>query len=186
MKQAGKESTHREYRYSDRVIKAKKIYQIGEPIVPGKDFFKMVEHYLRLQKWIETHIDNNLAIVKKVEEHGESAYLKPLFKAILLDYFDRFGIIESDADAAIKKLCKWAYMVRLDLDYLGPKTPNRYALGAYGTQSKYSNNIPMFAKVKTAVEHTEVIDIHLTQSPPPTEGDKYHELRESLDKLGND
>ena len=77
-----------------------------------------------------------------------------MFEAVLLCYFDRFGCgDESDRKIAIQKLCKWAYTVRLDRDYLFKSVINKYALGGEGN---YTNKIPMFAKIKNAREHTEI------------------------------
>ena len=107
-----------------------------------------------------------------------------MFAAVLLDYFDRFGTDPAaNPELAIRKLCKWAFSVRLDVDYLGPKTPNKYALGN-GTQSAYSNAIPMFFRIKTAVEPAEVTNIPLnTPSPRGGGDDKFSELRKTLEEL---
>ncbi len=174
--------------YALRAAAAKNEFQIGEPILPGRGFFEMVEHYFRLCEKVKNRLKKLTEEDKVVETARRccgSKYLETLFDSVLLDYFDRFGLAEdSKPELAIRKLCKWAFLVRLDVDCLGPKTPNRYALGAKGMQSKYTNNIPMFAKIKTAMTPAEVTNINLeTPSLPDGSEDSYPELRNALKAL---
>lgn len=169
----------KEYGYVSRAEAAHDKFQIGEPIVPGEDFFTMVEYYFGLCQVIDQHVSKVKEVVW-IEKKCNSKHLSPLFRAILLDYFDRFGFKDSEPVLAIKKLCKWAFMVRLDLKRLGPRTPNNYALGGDGN---YSNKIPMFAMVKTAVEHTDVINVRLNNPSTNEIDDKNSELRKALEDL---
>lgn len=150
-----------EYTYIQRACAVGEKYQIGEPFAPGATFFRFVEHYFKLKAEINAWIDN-IDSVKKVRENccqGEGAkHVERLFASVLLAYFDRFGLEESDPQVAIRKLCQWAYMVRLDLDYLGPKTPNKYAVGGDGN---YSNRVAIFAKIRNAALHTEICNLDL-------------------------
>ncbi|MBR3923255.1 MAG: DUF262 domain-containing protein, partial [Kiritimatiellae bacterium] len=178
----------KKFGYALRAAAAEDKFQIGEPIVPGRGFFKMVEHYLELCDKVKDRLKkltNEDTVVKTARRCCGSKYLESLFDAVLLDYFDRFGLGEdSKPELAIRKLCKWAFLVRLDVDCLGPKTPNRYALGAKGMQSKYSNNIPMFAIIKSAMDPAEVMNINLeTPSLPDGSEDSYPELRNALKAL---
>lgn len=171
------------YGYVERAYAAKCHFQIGEPIIPGEEFFLMVSHYLEMLQAINERIGKSQE-VQNAQDHCGSSYLPPLFRAVLLDYFDRFGFEDSDPELAIQNLCKWAFAVRLDVEYLGPKTPNRYALGPDGTPNKYTNFFPMFYIIKTAVMHTEVTNIHLNiPSFDGTGEDGHSELRSALQSL---
>lgn len=179
----GSEPKAKPYGYVNRAVESKQCFQIGEPFVPGGDFFAMVESYFDLIQVID-ELAENIKAVKAAKNSCDSKYLDQLFAAVLLDYFDRFGTDPAaNPELAIRKLCKWAFSVRLDVDYLGPKTPNKYALGN-GTQSAYSNAIPMFFRIKTAVEPAEVTNIPLnTPSPRGGGDDKFSELRKTLEEL---
>ena len=167
------------YGYVSRAVGSNNRFQIGEPFVPGGDFFTMVEHYFDLYREIRKRV-KSMKEVELAKTSCRSKYLEPLFDAVLLDYFDRFGLEDAaEPELAIRKLCKWAFSVRLDVEYLGPKTPNKYALGN-GTQSDYSNPIPMFFRIKTAVEPTEVTSIRLV-TPPQRDND--FELWKALEEL---
>ena len=108
-------------------------------------------------------------------------YAEKMFNAALLCYFDRFGFEESEPQVAIAKLFKWAYAVRLDLEYLGPNTPNKYALGGDGN---YANRIALFAKIKNAREHSEITDMALNvASKEHTDNGKWGFLRDMLVEL---
>lgn len=182
----GAEPVPKQYGYVSRAVESKNCFQIGEPFVPGEDFFAMVEHYFDLYREINKRV-KRIEAVESAKTSCRSKYLEPLFDAVLLDYFDRFGFTETvNPELAIKKLCQWAFSVRLDVSYLGPKTPNRYALGARGTQSKYSNSIPLFARIKTAAEPTEITNIRLDIPSKSGDGaDNYADLRTALKSLGN-
>jgi len=148
-----------DYDYAKKAKASTGMFQIGEPVVPGLDFFEMVEHYFDMRQTIDKKIsscEKVNAIFKTLEGHSGVAYVEKMFKAVLLCYFDRFGFEESAPDVAIAKLFKWAYAVRLDLEYLGPKTPNKYALGGDGN---YTNRIAMFAKIKNARAHTDITNL---------------------------
>lgn len=184
----GKKPEPKPYGYVTRAVESKQCFQIGEPFVPGGDFFAMVEHYFKLRESIDGisekeklgECSKKHGPVGRARSHCRSKYLEPLFDAVLLDYFDRFGLeTVAGPELAIRKLCKWAFSVRLDVEYLGPKTPNKYALGN-GTQSEYSNPIPMFFRIKTAVEPTEVTSIRLV-TPPQRDND--FELWKALEEL---
>ena len=171
------------YGYVSRAVGSNNRFQIGEPFVPGGDFFTMVEHYFDLYREIRKRV-KSMKEVELAKTSCRSKYLEPLFDAVLLDYFDRFGLEDAaEPELAIKKLCKWVFLVRLDMGYLGSKTLNKYALGN-GTQSRYSNPIPMFFRIRTAVEPAEVTNIPLKMSSFQGSGvDKYSELRNALEEL---
>ena len=120
---------------------------------------------------------------KSVPCEGELYYrgynVKDLVKSFIDE--DRFGFEESEPQVAIAKLFKWAYAVRLDLEYLGPNTPNKYALGGDGN---YANRIALFAKIKNAREHSEITDMALNvASKEHTDNGKWGFLRDMLVEL---
>ena len=145
----------------------------------------MVEHYFKMRETIR----EKLSSCKKIDDiqkelNGKQRgvrYAEKMFNAALLCYFDRFGFEESEPQVAIAKLFKWAYAVRLDLEYLGPNTPNKYALGGDGN---YANRIALFAKIKNAREHSEITDMALNvASKEHTDNGKWGFLRDMLVEL---
>lgn len=174
-----------DYDYANKAQASSGKFQIGEPVVPGLDFFVMVEHYFKMRETIR----EKLSSCKKIDDiqkelNGKQRgvrYAEKMFNAALLCYFDRFGFEESEPQVAIAKLFKWAYAVRLDLEYLGPNTPNKYALGGDGN---YANRIALFAKIKNAREHSEITDMALNvASKEHTDNGKWGFLRDMLVEL---
>lgn len=153
------------YTYAKRLRNAVPYFQITESFLEGKDYFKMVEHYLEMLNDIETEINTNAKFIniKKIMERNEGAgynYTKTLFLCILMLYYDKFHNFE---EKAVKKLFLWSFMIRVDMERLGYDSINRYALGN-GDNKQYSNYIPMFFKIAQARLHTEIENIQLNMN----------------------
>jgi hypothetical protein len=56
---------------------------------------------------------------------------------------------------SVKKLFTWAFMVRVDMENLGFDSINKYAIGD-ASNSRYTNVIPMFARISFARLHNEI------------------------------
>ena len=162
-----------EYGYVKNAFASVGQYSIGTEFVPGEEFFKMVSHYQSLLEAIRKRIEKCPAVKQILGNGSNNAYLKALFEAVLLAYFDRFGfdrsghepgLPKSDVDAAIQSLCKWVYTARLDLEHFSPKTPNKYALGLVAGSGKYTNRIAMFFAIRNAIFHTDIAKITINMS----------------------
>ena len=151
------------YSYARRASKAMPYFQITEPFIAGNDFFEMVEHYMYLLRDVRAEIDNNksFATIKDVLEFKTGSagfgYTKNLFYCALLCYYDKFHNFDV---MAVKKLFSWAFMIRVDMENLGFDSINKYAIGDESNQ-RYSNTIPMFAKISFARLHTEISGLQI-------------------------
>ena len=146
------------YTYARRASKAMPYFQITEPFIAGNDFFEMVDHYMFLLRDVKTEIATNpsfKSIGTILEEKNSSTgfrYTKNLFYCALLCYYDKFHNFD---EMSVKKLFTWAFMVRIDMENLGFDSINKYAIGD-ASNSRYTNAIPMFAKISFARLHNEI------------------------------
>jgi hypothetical protein len=146
------------YTYARRASKAMPYFQITEPFIAGNDFFEMVDHYMYLLRDVKTEIATNPsfeAIEAILEAKNNSTgfrYTKNLFYCALLCYYDKFHNFD---EMSVKKLFTWAFMVRVDMENLGFDSINKYAIGD-ASNSRYTNVIPMFARISFARLHNEI------------------------------
>ena len=175
------------YSYARRASKAMPYFQITEPFVAGNDFFEMVEHYMYLLRDIQAEIRTNKAFseIEKVLEMKDGSagfgYTKNLFYCALLCYYDKFHNFD---EMAVKKLFGWAFMLRVDMENLGFETINKYAIGDENN-SRYSNAIPMFAKISFARLHTEIsgLQIRIKRDTDAPASDKWNWLYLQLKRM---
>ena len=170
-----------DYTYAKRANKAMPYFQIVEPIISGRDFFEMVEHYMQMLHDIKQELIDNpdLAAIKtllidwgpKVEQVDTPAELdracksssigmnhaRQLFFCALLCYYDRFHNFDP---MAVKKLFTWAMMLRVDMINLSFDSVNRYAIGL-GDKDGYSNVKPVISLISNARRHTEISGLSL-------------------------
>lgn len=145
------------YTFARRTYKAMPCFQITEPFVAGSDFFEMVDHYLQLMRNIEAELKNNqtLAEIRTYFEMGQCSigmkYVRKLYKASLLLYYDRFHMFDT---LALKKLFMWAFMLRIELDNLSYDSVNKYSVG-----NGINNSLPIFAIISQARKHSEISSI---------------------------
>lgn len=175
------------YTYARRASKAMPYFQITEPFIAGNDFFEMVDHYILLLKDVMTEIASNPAftlIEAILEEKSNSTgfrYTKNLFYCALLCYYDKFHNFD---EMAIKKLFTWAFMVRIDMENLGFDSINKYAIGD-ASNSRYTNAIPMFAKISFARLHNEIsgLQIKVKRDGDAPTSSKWNSLYQKLKEL---
>ena len=147
-----------EYTYARRASKAMPYFQITEPFIAGNDFFEMVDHYMFLLRDVMAEIASNPAFapIEAILEDKNSStgfrYTKNLFYCALLCYYDKFHNFD---EMAVKKLFTWSFMIRIDMENLGFDSINKYAIGDTNN-SRYTNAIPMFAKISFARLHNEI------------------------------
>jgi uncharacterized protein with ParB-like and HNH nuclease domain len=183
-------SEHSPYTYAKRVNKAMPYFQITEPFVAGNNFFEMVDHYLFLLKSVKQEIQTNTEFesIKELIEKGEEKhsvgfkYARELFYCALLCYYDRFHNFDP---FIVKKLCKWAFMIRVDRELLGFDSINKYAIGESNyTKNANSNNIPMFERICRARTHTDLAMLQVTLKKPSQDNEKnWLGLYDALTKL---
>ena len=192
-----------DYTYAKRANKAKPYFQIVEPIISGRDFFDMVEHYMQMLHDIKQELIENpdFAAIKallikwgpKVEQVNTPVELdvacrswstgmnhaRNLFFCALLCYYDRFHNFDL---MAVKKLFTWAMMLRVDMHTLSDKSINLYAVGE---EKAYTNTKPVISLITTARRHTEIsgmtLDLKRTDDKARTE--TWQELYDALLQL---
>ena len=198
-----------EYAYAYRVRRTGARYQITEPFPAGRDFFKMVHHYMQMLKDLKREIAVNPALQKvkeiliassgrdkkntlitSAEELDEALDRQPvgfrhacrLFFCALLCYYDRFGVLDA---RAVKRLFTWAMMLRVNMQHLGFASINKYAIGERDPQKdQYTNVIPVLSMIVSARKHTEISDISLKVDVEPRQSDeKWERLRKELREL---
>lgn len=175
-----------EYAYAYRVRRTGARYQITEPFPAGRDFFKMVHHYMQMLKDLKQEIAVNPALQKvkeiliassgrdkkntlitSAEELDEALDRQPvgfryacrLFFCALLCYYDRFGVLDA---RAVKRLFTWAMMLRVNMQHLGFASINKYAIGERDPQKdQYTNVIPVLSMIVSARKHTEISTMSL-------------------------
>lgn len=175
------------YTYARRASKAMPYFQITEPFIAGNDFFEMVDHYILLLKDVMTEIASNPAftLIEAILEEKSSStgfrYTKNLFYCALLCYYDKFHNFD---EMAIKKLFTWAFMVRIDMENLGFDSINKYAIGD-ASNSRYTNAIPMFAKISFARLHNEIsgLQIKVKRDGDAPTSSKWNSLYQKLKEL---
>ncbi len=192
-----------DYTYAKRANKAKPYFQIVEPIISGRDFFEMVDHYMQMLHDIKQELIENpdFAAIKallikwgpKVEQVNTPVELdvacrswstgmnhaRNLFFCALLCYYDRFHNFDL---MAVKKLFTWAMMLRVDIYSLGYDSINLYAIGE---EKAYTNTKPVISLITTARRHTEIsgmtLDLKRTDDKARTE--TWQELYDALLQL---
>ena len=175
------------YSYARRASKAMPYFQITEPFIAGNDFFEMVEHYMYLLRDVKAEIEINksFSVIKEVLETKSGSagfgYTKNLFYCALLCYYDKFHNFD---EMAVKKLFSWAFMIRVDMENLGFDSINKYAIGDESNQ-RYSNTIPMFAKISFARLHTEIsgLQIKVKRDTDAPASEKWRPLYTKLKEL---
>lgn len=192
-----------DYTYAKRANKAKPYFQIVEPIISGRDFFEMVDHYMQMlhdikQELIENpdFADIKALLIKwgpKVEQVNTPAeldvacrswspgmnYARNLFFCALLCYYDRFHNFDL---MAVKKLFTWAMMLRVDMHTLSDKSINLYAVGE---EKAYTNTKPVISLITTARRHTEIsaMTLDLKRTDNKARAKTWQELYDALLQL---
>nr|WP_311175842.1 DUF262 domain-containing protein [uncultured Porphyromonas sp.] len=193
------------YTYAHRANKAMPYFLLSEPLISGRDFFEMVDHYMQMLHSIKQELVENpdLGDVKKLliddpdkvdrvntpEELDKACkslstgmnHARNLFFCALLCYYDRFHNFDP---MAVKKLFTWAMMLRVDMNHLGFDSVNRYAIGL-GDRDRYTNTEPVISLISTARRHTEIsgLSLELKRVNGEAETKKWQELYDALLQL---
>ena len=193
------------YTYAHRANKAMPYFLLSEPLISGRDFFEMVDHYMQMLHSIKQELVENpdLGDVKKLliedpnkvdrvntpEELDKACkssstgmnHARNLFFCALLCYYDRFHNFDP---MAVKKLFTWAMMLRVDMNHLGFDSVNRYAIGL-GDRDRYTNTEPVISQISTARRHTEIsgLSLELKRVNGEAETKKWQGLYDDLLRL---
>lgn len=193
------------YTYAHRANKAMPYFLLSEPLISGRDFFEMVDHYMQMLHSIKQELVENpdLGDVKELliddpdkvdrvntpEELDKACkssstgmnHARNLFFCALLCYYDRFHNFDP---MAVKKLFTWAMMLRVDMNHLGFDSVNRYAIGL-GDRDRYTNTEPVISLISTARRHTEIsgLSLELKRVNGEAETKKWQGLYDDLLRL---
>ena len=134
-------------------------FQIGEDFEEGREFFRMVSHYLRMVEKVKSddYFRDRPEIkgVLKLAYGKGFSHVENMFRSALLSYVDRFGEGALSDPRVIDKLCLWAFVLRLDMNHVSEDSVNRYAVTEGGAD--YTNAIPMFSVIKTARSPSDIV-----------------------------
>lgn len=115
-------------------------FQLDQPIINGRRFFEMVDHY----KKVYDSYHKNKGKAYGMEEGGAGkrifstlesyegrhrigdTYVRMIFDCAVLYYIDRFGF--TDIDKAVEKIFIWAYKVRLGYQNVQLASVDNYVL----------------------------------------------------------
>jgi hypothetical protein len=127
-------------------------FQIGEDFEEGREFFRMVSHYLRMVEAAKSDAlfkdRPEIKNVLKLADGKGFSHVENMFRCALMSYVDRFGEDALSDPRVVDKLCLWAFILRLDMNHVSEDSINKYAVIEGGAD--YSNTIPMFSIIKTA------------------------------------
>ncbi|WP_332459868.1 DUF262 domain-containing protein [Parvimonas micra] len=135
-------------------------FQLTQPIIAGKRFFKYTLHYKKLYDKI-TEITKQ--IFSKYDEElldivgSGDRYVYNLFINVLIFYVDRFNI-ESLTDTRIILLYKWAFSLRLKMKAVYIESINNYATGK---SDRINRGLNMFSIISEMKDSNELDSISL-------------------------
>ena len=133
-------------------------FQIGEDFVEGHHFFQMITHYLKLMKKCEgnalmTKFPEIVRVLNCNDGKGFE-HVELMFRCALMAYIDRFGEEALEDGRAIRKICLWAFMLRLNLSQITEDSVNKYAVS--DGEGDYTNRVPMISVIKSARTPSDV------------------------------
>lgn len=136
-------------------------FQLTQPIIAGKRFFKYSLHYAKLCddiiKLISSKYDKELIAISSSGDR----YVYNLFINILIFYVDRFNM-ESLSDTRIFLLYKWAFSLRLKMKAVYIETVNNYAVGK---SDRINKGLNMFTIISEIQDSNELDSISLDCIP---------------------
>lgn len=145
---------------SDRLVDSHKMeypFQLDHPVINGKRFFELVDHYLKVKHHIDVAIKKNEkanAVYEIIQNYpgrhrtGDK-YVRNLFDCCLIYYWDKFG--EVQIEKIVEKAFIWAYALRLKQYSVQLATADNYALA----------NPRLFQKIKNALHPSDVVNVRL-------------------------
>lgn len=104
-------------------------HQIDQVVINGRLFFDMISHYMKLRKELYEKIKDT-EIIKLLNTYPErnrtgDIYVRELFDAAMLYYYDKFG--DNNIDCAEQRIFAWAYSLRLKQSVVKLTSIDNYA-----------------------------------------------------------
>ncbi len=156
-------------------------FQINQPMINGRRFFEYIEYYLDLYRklFLEPHpkIGGLLKILDSYPGCGRAGdrYVRNLFCAALLFYYDKFGDYELERAA---ELCfAWSYRLRLTLQRVTAESIDNNGLAHDGLIRVIRNAIAPDDVLSYMIEPMSVTDVR-------TDVDKVNKLISAFKKMG--
>ena len=179
-----------EYAYAYRVRRTGARYQITEPFPAGRDFFKMVHHYMQMLKDLKREIAVN-PVLQEVKEILIASSGRDKKNTLITSAEELAEALDEALDRqpvgfrhacrlffcallcyydrfgvldarAVKRLFIWAMMLRVNMTSLGESSIEKYAIGEKGSQQdRYSNVMPVFSMIVSARKHIEISTMSL-------------------------
>lgn len=144
----------------DRLIDQQEMtypFQLDSPVINGKRFFEMVDHYLTVKKSIEEAADKKekarsiYKIINSYKGRGRTGdkYVRNLFDCFLIYYWDKFGDVQ--LEKIVEKAFIWAYALRLKQHSVQLASADNYAL-------EYPR---VFQQIKNALHPNEIVNMRV-------------------------
>jgi hypothetical protein len=111
-------------------------FQVHQPMINGRRFFEYVESYLSLYRKLFVERHPHLAPMVNVLDsypgrvRSGDKYVRNLFAAAVLLYYDKFG--EHEIEKAAKLCFMWSYRIRLTLQRVALESVDNAGLGQDG------------------------------------------------------
>lgn len=137
-------------------------FQLTQPILAGKRFFKHIQHYMVLLDNVRNRIDDFHKDTPLPDYRSGDKYTKRLYECVLLFFADKFGI-DSLQSYAMQQLYTWAYSLRISMTAVYEQSINKYALGS----RDLNNEINMFTRISEMNEPEEIKIILLDKPELP-------------------
>lgn len=136
-------------------------FQLTQPIIAGKRFFKYSLHYKNLYNKIINLISSKYDKELVSISGSGDRYVYNLFINILIFYVDRFNI-ESLSNTRIFLLYKWAFSLRLKMKAVYIESINNYAMGK---SERINKGLNMFSIISEMQDSNELDSISLDSIP---------------------
>lgn len=183
-----------EYLFANFIRGAMPNFQLTEQFVSGKNFFDMVDYYLRLLSKIKIEVLNyeKFALIaqwldpeKELQDIDKKSsgfrYSCNLFYCAMLSYYDKFGNLD---ERVVRKIFSWAFMLRVDMEHLGYDSVNKYAIGGEDNE-RYTNHIALFSEIANARTDRDIakIKIEVIRKGDESKTETWSKLYKNLKKI---
>lgn len=128
-------------------------FQLTQPVIAGKNFFKYVLHYNNLLDEIIDKVDKE----KLPDKRTGDKYIKQLYICVLLFFADRFNTASLDENY-MHIMFKWSYALRLVMNSVYRETVNKYACIKHDRLDKHNS---IFKEINNMMKPDEIVNIKL-------------------------
>lgn len=159
-------------------------FQIDQPILAGRRFFKFTLYYMNLRDKVEKiaieWVPNSVS-PKYTHEQTGTRYVRELFQLLLMYYYDRFGIDERNR-LVERIFFTYSYQLRLINQAVYQKSINKYALG---NNENLNHKLNFFKEIRNArtpsdIERIILDDINTEDITQKYKADEFSDLREKV------